>query len=197
MPKKNCDYSKTVMYKIVCNDLNITDCYVGHTTDFIKRKYAHKNICTNPNQVKHHLNVYKFIRDNGGWNNWAMVELEKWGCTDGNEARARERYWYEQFNTTLNTNIPIVSNDEIKQRKKNYSAINRNSILEYQKKYYIQNKETIIIKDKEYYEIIKVSKLEKAKVKFTCSCGATLCIGNKSEHCKTKKHLDYTNNLEV
>ena len=34
MPKSNCDYSRTVLYKTVCNDLNITDCYVGHTTDF-------------------------------------------------------------------------------------------------------------------------------------------------------------------
>ena len=35
MPKSNCDYSRTVIYKIVCNDLSITDCYVGHTTEFI------------------------------------------------------------------------------------------------------------------------------------------------------------------
>ena len=38
MPRKNCDYSRTVIYKIVCNDLNITDCYVGHTTEFTKEK---------------------------------------------------------------------------------------------------------------------------------------------------------------
>ena len=38
MPKINCEYSKTVIYKIVCNDINITDCYIGHTTAFSKRK---------------------------------------------------------------------------------------------------------------------------------------------------------------
>ena len=33
MPSKPMDYSKTRFYKIVCKDLNIKDCYVGHTTD--------------------------------------------------------------------------------------------------------------------------------------------------------------------
>ena len=32
MPRKVVDYSKTVIYKIVCKDLNITELYVGHTT---------------------------------------------------------------------------------------------------------------------------------------------------------------------
>ena len=45
MPKTNCDYSKTVIYKIVCNDLSITDCYLGHITNFTKRKGQHKSIC--------------------------------------------------------------------------------------------------------------------------------------------------------
>jgi hypothetical protein len=42
MPKKLIDYSKTIIYKIVCNDLNIKDVYVGHTTNFIKSKALHK-----------------------------------------------------------------------------------------------------------------------------------------------------------
>ena len=45
MPRKPIDYSKTISYKIVCNDLSITDCYVGHTTDFTKRKSHHKSDC--------------------------------------------------------------------------------------------------------------------------------------------------------
>ena len=87
MPKTNCDYSRTVMYKIVCDDLNITDCYVGHTTEFIKRRWAHKARCTNDTNGKYNLNVYKFIRANGSWGNWSMLEIEKFPCIDGNEAR--------------------------------------------------------------------------------------------------------------
>ena len=32
MPRIAMDYNKTIMYRIVCNDLEIKDCYVGHTT---------------------------------------------------------------------------------------------------------------------------------------------------------------------
>ena len=42
MPKKNIDYSKTIIYKIVCKDLAVKDVYVGSTTHFINRKYGHK-----------------------------------------------------------------------------------------------------------------------------------------------------------
>jgi hypothetical protein len=41
MPKQFIDSSETVIYKIVCNDLN-TDVYVGHT-NFINRKAKHKS----------------------------------------------------------------------------------------------------------------------------------------------------------
>jgi hypothetical protein len=47
MTKQFIDYKKTIIYKIVCNDLNITDVYVGHTTNFINRKARHKYDCNN------------------------------------------------------------------------------------------------------------------------------------------------------
>jgi len=45
MPK-NVDYSKVVIYKIVYKDLDIKECYVGHTTNFTKRKCTHHKLCT-------------------------------------------------------------------------------------------------------------------------------------------------------
>ena len=45
MPKTKINYENAIIYKIVCNDLNIKDLYVGHTTDFIRRKYDHKKRC--------------------------------------------------------------------------------------------------------------------------------------------------------
>ena len=125
MPKKDIDYSKTVMYKIVCLDLSITDAYIGHTTDFIVRKNCHKSCCTNENNKSYNIYVYQFLRNNGGWNNFQMIEIEKYPCNDSNEAGARERYWYEQLNSTLNTSIP-----------------NRDPI-EYSKYYYEKNVEQI------------------------------------------------------
>ena len=71
------DYSKTIMYKFVCNDLNVTDCYVGHTINMTKRKYKHKSICHNEKDKHHNLKIYQIIRENGGWENWNMVLVEK------------------------------------------------------------------------------------------------------------------------
>ena len=39
------DYNKTIIYRIVCKDATITDCYIGHTTNIVKRRQEHKNIC--------------------------------------------------------------------------------------------------------------------------------------------------------
>jgi len=43
MPKTEIDYSSTIIYKLVCNDLNITDNYVGHTTNFSNENRVIKN----------------------------------------------------------------------------------------------------------------------------------------------------------
>jgi hypothetical protein len=69
MPKKIIDYSNTIIYKIVSKDLNINDCYVGHTTNFIKRKCGHNNCCINPLNKEYNNKKYEFISENVGWDN--------------------------------------------------------------------------------------------------------------------------------
>jgi hypothetical protein len=85
MPKTNINYSNTIIYKLCCKDLSITDIYVGHTTDMRKRKWGHKSNCNNEKIKNYNLNVYQFIRNNGGWDNWEMIEIEKYPCNDRNE----------------------------------------------------------------------------------------------------------------
>ena len=151
MPKIQMDYQNTIIYKIVCNDLSITDLYVGHTTNFIKRKCQHKYACTNENAKKHHLKIYKTIRDNSGWDNWSMIEVEKYPCNDINEALARERYWLEELNSKLNVRVPSrtkqeyyeANKDEIKDKKKEYREANKDKIREQSKTYREANKDKI------------------------------------------------------
>ena len=181
MPKKNMDYSKNVIYKIVCNDLNVKMCYVGHTTDFIRRKYKHKSDCNNENSEKHNLKIYKEIRQNGGWDNFTMVEIEKYPCNDNNEAATRERYYYELLNANLNHQVP---NRTHKESIKEYKAQNKDKIKkyhnEYNKEYNVQNKDKI----KEYY-----------KIKMDCDCGSIICKSDKNKHIKTIKHQKYISQL--
>jgi len=132
MPAKKIDYSKTIIYKIVCNDLAITDLYVGSTTNFTRRKNEHKNKCNNENSKIYNLKIYQTIRDNKNWENWAIIQIEEFPCANGNEARTRERYWYEQLNATLNCQFPIRDKKE------------------YYEEYYEENKEAICYKCKEY-----------------------------------------------
>ena len=107
MPKDNIDYSETIIYKIYCKDESIKDVYVGHTTNFPVRKYQHKNTCNND---KNDLKIYKIIRENGGWNNWNMVEITKYNCKDSTEAKIKEQYHYELLNSSLNSCPPYVDN---------------------------------------------------------------------------------------
>ena len=200
MPK---DYNNTIIYKIVCKDLNIKDTYVGSTTDFIQRKYKHKN-----NSTKHHYKVYQFIRDNGGWDNFEMIEIEKFLCNDGNEARARERYWYEQLNTTLNTIKPLITEDREeykKQTDQEYREKNKENIKIQRKEFRQNNKEIISVKRREKYENNKEKENAKCKEyyekninkikahreqKHLCECGSYYTILHKARHMQTKKHIN-------
>lgn len=155
MPLKTIDYSKSVIYKIVCNDLNITDVYVGHTTDFIRRKSSHKSACINEKDKRYNLKVYQMIRNNGGWDNWSMVEIEKCNFKDSNEAGARERHYYETLNSTMNKNQPNRSIKELYEDNKDKRII-------YQTQYNKDNKEKYNIYQKQYQKKYRLMKKEKS-----------------------------------
>jgi hypothetical protein len=105
MPKEEIDYSNTIIYKIYCNDQSINEIYVGHTTNFTKRKYQHKLCCSNLNN---NFKIYSTIREHGGWDNWNMVEIAKYNCKDKTEARIKEQEHYSELNSSLNSCPPYV-----------------------------------------------------------------------------------------
>ena len=128
MPNYILDYQNTMIYKICCNDLNIHYVYVGHTTNFIKRKCIHKSNCNNNNSKSYNLKVYQTIRENGGWENWSMIKVEDYSCSDKLEATKRERYWYEFLNADLNVRTPYINKEEIEEYKKEYREANKDKI---------------------------------------------------------------------
>jgi len=118
MPRTPTDYSKTIIYKIVCDDLSVKDCYVGHTINMTKRKWNHKSVCNNEKNKSHNQKIYKIIRANGGWENWSMLLVEKFPCKDSSEACKREREVYEEIDVKMNTRIPYLTHEDIKKYKK-------------------------------------------------------------------------------
>ena len=107
MPKTEIDYSNTIIYKITCKDKNITDVYVGHTTNFVQRKHAHKQSCLNKTAANHNCKLYEVIRANGGWTNWKMEIINFYNCADHYAARKKEQEYFIELNATLNSIEPF------------------------------------------------------------------------------------------
>ena len=66
MPKKEVDYSQALIYKLVCQDLDIKEVYVGSTTNFRIRKNSHKTKCGNEKSPQHNLCVYTTVDSKTG-----------------------------------------------------------------------------------------------------------------------------------
>jgi len=153
------NYNNTVIYKIVSNDANINDIYIGSTTNFNIRKRQHKTDCNNIKSKSYNLKIYETIRLNGGWDNWTMIEIEKYPCNTSIESHAKERYYYDLLGGTMNTRTP-------NRTQKEYYEANKDHISDTQKKYYEANKEHINDIKKKYYEANKEKKKQYDKERY-------------------------------
>jgi hypothetical protein len=91
-----------LIYRVFCKDPSITDCYVGHTTKSIKsRMYHHEKTCCNSGYLHHNKKLYKFMRLNGGFENFTYEILDGFK-SDMISARKAEQYWIDFHNPTLN-----------------------------------------------------------------------------------------------
>lgn len=208
------NYSQSSIYKLSCKDPEIKDIYIGSTTNFARRKQEHKKCCNNSNAKGYNYHVYKFIRETGGgFDNWEMVELERFNAVDKRNLHTRERYYLELLGATLNKVVPTRELKEYyqdnKQKIKQYYEDNKEVIIEKHKQWrednkdiikekgknrYNENKDFFLQKNKQYYKDNKDNLNEKQKKKFTCeSCGSEISMGSKFLHDKSKKHLNSLN----
>ena len=162
------DYSNALIYKIICNDVNIKDCYVGSTIDFTKRKYNHKSNCNNENSKLYHYKSYNCIRENGGWDNWTMVLVEKYPCENFQELLKREKHWIETLNANLNTLTNYGRGQE------DIKLYNKQRLREY----YLANIEQL---------------KTKLCAKCICECGSKYIHCHKARHERTLKHQNFKN----
>jgi hypothetical protein len=107
MPKVKIDYSNTIFYKIFCLDESINEMYIGHTTNFVQRKHAHKQNCSNTKSSNYKCKLYEVIRNNQGWDNWKMEIIAFHECNDLFSAKKYEQQYFEQYNATLNSIEPL------------------------------------------------------------------------------------------
>ena len=198
MPKSP-NYSKGIVYKLCCKDPNILECYVGSTLDFKNRKQKHKQCCCNENNPHHHYNVYQFIKSNGGWDNWDMIQLEQYEAKDKRDLEGRERFYIETLKSSLNKVIPTRTRKEfynenkenILKQNKQYNEKNAEKISKQQKDYREKNAEKISKQEKEYYERNTEKISEQNKKKIQCECGSEIRQCALARHEKTKKHQTF------
>jgi len=174
MPKIAIDYStrQVSFYKFVCQNEDITSSYVGHTVDFIQRKGQHKRACNNPNLINHHFQIYQTIRDNGGWDNWRMIEIESRLVKDRREADRIEQEWMNELKSNMNTQKSfrgetkqeshhqyyIDNADKNREKMKQYRIKHADEAKEYKKQYAIKN--AVNIKE---YRIKNADKIKEQK----------------------------------
>jgi len=155
-PYKMPTYVNTIIYKICCKNENILDCYIGHTTNLKSRKAEHKYNCNTETAKSYSIKLYKFIRDNGGWNDWDIIKIEDYPCDNKKQAVSRENYWCFELKSTLNSIMPILNIENQDNYNKKISEINKLKTIEKRQqqreeriKYLEDNKEQILQHQKE------------------------------------------------
>lgn len=195
------NYSITpiIFYKFVCENPEIKSCYVGHTTNFQQRKSSHKSRCHTEQSLKYNLQIYKTIRENGGWNQWKMIEVGRRICLDLPNCLKIEQEYIEELQANLNSRFAsrtkkqysIDNKDIIALKNKKYNSENKEKISERKKIYNIENKDHISKKQKEY-SLNNKKHLEAIRNQpFECPCGSHYTHSNRQRHFKSKKHTDY------
>ena len=181
MPKKKIDYSNTVIYKIFCKDENVNDLYIGHTTNFSQRKSCHKTACENSKNSLYDIKLYKIIRENGGWCNWIMQEIEILNLNNSTEARIKEAEYYEKYKATLNSITPCNQNNVYMCDICNTPNFNSKKILDEH-----------LSSNEHEYNLLKLEENKEKKDKFFCVNCNYKCNNKKDwkRHTETKKHKD-------
>ena len=132
------DYSKSKIYKIVCNITGLI--YIGSTSQTLTRRIQDhkKNYKYYLNEKYHYVSSFKVLENN----NYDIILLEDYSCERKEQLHARERYWIENTEC-VNKVIPTRT-------QKEYWEDNKQKIAQQRKKHYEDNKETINKKHKEY-----------------------------------------------
>jgi hypothetical protein len=182
MPRKPIDYSKALIYSIVCKT-DPTLLYIGSTTNFRIRKNDHKcRSLKTDNNPKNNIKIYKLIRANGGWDAFEMSPIKEFPCENSIQLKIEEERIRKEMNANLNGCRAITTieerkqdqiktskayrednKDEVRVKKRIYREDNKDKIKEKKKTEYKKNKEKVISRSNEYYLANKERILAKRK----------------------------------
>ena len=140
MPKLPIDYSKCCIYKI--EHLEDENYYILETLLNLKRENIRTNVVVIIHQIRLINNkLYQMIRENGGWNNFRMIEVEKYPCADKREAEKIECEVMIELKASMNTKISYLTDEDRINNQKEYTMKHTEEKKEKDKKYYEINKD--------------------------------------------------------
>ena len=155
-----------IFYKLCCDDYD--DIYIGSSCNFANRKYEHKSSVNNPNAKNYNCYKAQFIRENGGWDNWRMIQIDSKDDITKREAEMYEEQLRQEYKPTLNTIKAYTTREEQleqykeynktrdpeanKIRSKAYREANKDKIAESKNNWYLKNKTEFNKKRREKYE---------------------------------------------
>ena len=186
-----------IFYKICCEDNDYV--YVGSTCNFNNRRRQHKEN-TNLDNEKNKQKVYKTIRENGGWENWKMIQIGTREQITKREAEQIEEEYRLELKAELNDKRAYLTEQVKKEQKaisdKKYRESEKGKATQEKRKDYFtqyNNSEDTKERKHEWYLANKERTQAKTSERYVCSCGKELTIGKKARHEKTKFHIDNCN----
>ena len=130
--------------------------------DCSAQERSHKSKCNNENSKGHNVNLYKIIRENGGWDNWIIKPIEKFFSDDIMKVKIRETELIEVYNCDLNMYKAYTSDEEKKEYQKKYYE-EYYKICDYCDKKITKNRLDKHIKSKICVNRIKLNKIKKER----------------------------------
>ena len=109
--------------------------------------------------------LYTMIRENGGFEMFKMIEVEKYHCNDKREAVKRENEVMKESKATMNKNRSFNTEEERleqhrkrsrqrfeenKDKEKQFYETNKENFKDKRKQHYVDNKERILLQKKQY-----------------------------------------------
>ena len=180
--KINWETDAISFYKFVCQDEEITSCYVGHTANFRQRKNNHKSCCNNPNTTNYNLQLYQTIRENGGWGNWKMIEISNEICKSARDAERIEQIYINELKAGINMRRAFITEEQQEKYRTEYNKANATKILERQAEYNKANA-THIAEYQAKYNKANATKIAEYQAKYN-KANATKIAKNKAEYNK-------------
>tara|TARA_R100000951_G_C2557326_1_gene154421 strand:+ start:128 stop:691 length:564 start_codon:yes stop_codon:yes gene_type:complete len=181
------DYKEGKIYKLKCKET--FEVYIGSTVQPLN-----KRIISHTSKGNHCVSMQIIERGN-----YEFELIEDFPCDTSRELHAREQYWIDNTENTINIHKEYESKEayiaHTKEYQKEYSKKYRNGerreeLLNISRQYHQTHRARQNEIKKQYNlknkDAIKANKTEVIQ----CECGSYIQRAEKARHCRSRKHLD-------